>query len=49
MVTVATTMTTMATAAAAAGGQADGMVWGRRQAAKVAEMGINRKWEQCGY
>ena len=26
-----------------------GVVWGRRQAAKAAEMGINRKWEQCGY
>jgi len=28
---------------------ADGVVWGRRQAAKAAEMGINRKCEQCGY
>ncbi len=49
----ATTMTTTATAtamvAAAADGRADGVVWGRRQAAKAAEMGINRKWEQCGY
>ena len=35
--------------AAAAGGRADGVVWGRRQAAKAAEMGINQKWEQCGY
>jgi hypothetical protein len=43
------TTTTTATAAAAAGGPADGMLWGRRQAAKSAEMGINRKWEQCGY
>ena len=49
MVTVVTTMMTMATAAAAAGGQTNGVVWGRRQAAKAAEMGINRKWEQCGY
>jgi hypothetical protein len=24
-------------------------VWGRRQADKAVEMGINRKWEQCGY
>ena len=28
---------------------ADGVVWGRRQAAEAVEMGINRKWEQCGY
>jgi hypothetical protein len=28
---------------------ADGVVWGRRQAAKAAEMGIKRKWEECGY
>jgi len=28
---------------------ADGMVWGRRLAAKAAEMEINWKWEQCGY
>jgi hypothetical protein len=42
-------MTTTATAAAAAGGQADGVVWGRHQAAKAAKMGINWNWEQCGY
>jgi hypothetical protein len=41
--------TTAAAAAAAAGRRAGGVVWGRRQAAKAAEMGINRKWEQCGY
>ena len=45
----ATSMTTTATATAAAGGRADGVVWGRRQAAKTVEMGINRKWKQCGY
>ncbi len=27
----------------------DSMVWGRHQAAETAEMGIKRKWEQCGY
>ena len=52
-ITASTTMTTKTTAtaaaAAAAGRRADGVVWGRRQAAKAAEMGINRKWEQCGY
>jgi len=42
-VTVETTMTTTAAAAAATGERADGVVWGRRQAAKAAEMGINRK------
>ena len=26
-----------------------GMVWGRRQVAEAAEMGIKQKWEQCGY
>jgi hypothetical protein len=25
------------------------VVWGRRQVAKAAELGIHRKWEQCGY
>ena len=50
MMTVAETAAiTVAAAAAAAGGRADGVVWGRHQAAKAAEMGINRKWEQCGY
>jgi hypothetical protein len=34
---------------AAAGEQADGVVWGRRQVVNAAEMGINWKWEQCGY
>ncbi len=45
MVTVALTMTT-AVAGGRATSAADGVVWGRRQAAEVAEMGINRKWEQ---
>jgi hypothetical protein len=48
MTATATTMMKTATAVAA-GGRANGVVWGRRQAAKAAEMGINRKWEQCGY
>ena len=47
VVTVAIMMTmmgmSMVTAVAVACGQADGMVWGRRQGAKAAEMGINRK------
>ena len=46
-------MTTAAAAAAAAAGgrvtsAAEGVVWGRRQAAEAAEMGINRKWDQWG-
>ena len=28
---------------------ANGVVWGRRQATEVAEMGIKWKWEECGY
>ena len=41
-------MTATVMAAAAAGEQADGVVWGRRQAVNAAKMGINWKWEQLG-
>jgi hypothetical protein len=49
MTTTSSIMTITVMPTAAAGGRADGVVWGRRQAAKTVEMGINRKWEQCGY